>query len=516
MSHHPLATQAGIDVLQSGGNAFDAAVAIAATIAVVEPYASGPGGDAIFLLLDAKTGKKTAVMALGRSPWQASLGDFQGGIPHHGVRSATTPAAAAAWAHLCAHYATQPAAALFEAAVHYARDGFPATAALSARIKARRDALLDDPGCAAVFMPTGDVPNSGATIKNDSLARTLQELGDAGGYSAAADSMQRVMAFCQSNGGFLSVDDLAGVRAEERRPVSITYHAFNVLCPPPPSMGFTLLLELNILERFAIASTKHLSAHAIHLMVEAKKLAFAERETYGGDPELVEIPVHALLSKEFAADLARRLDPRRTTPVPSGTRRDGDTTYFAVVDAAGNAVSAIQSLGEAFGACTMDPATGILLNNRMAWFHLSAGHPNLLGPGRHVRHTMSPAFAFERGELRSAFGAPGGDGQYQAALQVFSAVADHGLDPQHAVDAPRWTHYQSSTGSVYPHENSDVLLLESRVEGHVLEELKRRGHKVATVGPFEDACMASIILRQPTGVLLCGADRRRDGWAGVI
>jgi gamma-glutamyltranspeptidase/glutathione hydrolase len=282
-------------------------------------------------------------------------------------------------------------------------------------------------------------------------------------------------------------------------------------------MGFALLMNLAIVAQFELSKLAHGGADVIHLLVEAKKLAFAEREEHAGDPDHVSLPLERLLSAEHSKWLSLRIDPRRPTPPPGAvTAAGGDTSYFAVVDDAGNAVSGIQSLAEAFGACVMDPSSGIVMNNRMTWFHVDPDHPNALGPAKHPRHTMNAPLILRDDQLLATLGATAGDAQHQTALQIVTAMVDYGFAPQQAVETSRWTHFQPGTGSAYPHDSPDVLVVESRFDSHVLEELKRRGHNVATVGPMEDVGNAGIIWRDPRGVYVCGADPRHGGWAGAF
>ncbi|MFN8556970.1 MAG: gamma-glutamyltransferase [Dehalococcoidia bacterium] len=277
-----------------------------------------------------------------------------------------------------------------------------------------------------------------------------------------------------------------------------------------------MLQELNIAEQFDLAGLGFLSTDALHTLVEAKKLAFIDRERWGGDPRRVQPPFEEILSKDHARALAARIDPRGAAPASPQPATAGDTTYFAVVDAAGNAVSAIQSLGGLFGSCVMDPATGILLNNRMTWWHLDPAHPNALAPGRRVRHTMNTPMAVQDGAVRYVWGTPGGDAQVQVNLQTFTAMVDYGLDPQQAAEAARWDSFQPGTGSVYPHADVDELVMEERFGPAVIDGLRARGHAVRVVGPLDGPCSAEIIARDATGLLLCGSDPRRDGWAAAI
>ena len=518
VSNHPLATQAGSDVLRRGGNAADAAVAVGAAIGVVEPHMSGAGGDGFFLVYDAAARAATVIHGCGQAPTAATPERYAGGIPHTGILSASVPGLAGGWEALRARFGIRPAAELFAPAIAYARDGFPATRRFCHFAGRQAAELARDPACARAYLPGGALPTLGTTIRNPALARTLATLASDGAAALyGGDSGRTLAAFVERAGGLISAADLAACHAEEKPPISTTYRGLTVLEAGPTSMGFTLLQELNIVERFDLAGMGFLSADAVHTLVEAKKVAFVDRERHGGDPRYVHAPLDELLSKEYAWELAARIDPRRASrPAIRQPAVAGDTTYFAVVDGAGNAVSGIQSLGGFFGACVMDPETGILLNNRMTWWHLEPDHPNVLAPGKRVRQTMNPPLALQDGIVRYVWGTPGGDDQVQVNLQNFTAMVDFGLDPQQAVEAPRWASVQPGTASVYPHTGADELALEDRFPPAVIEELRARGHTVRVLGPLDGPCSAEVIVRDPSGLLLCGSDPRRDGWAAAF
>jgi gamma-glutamyltranspeptidase/glutathione hydrolase len=289
-----------------------------------------------------------------------------------------------------------------------------------------------------------------------------------------------------------------------------------VLEAPPNSTGFVLLEELKILEHFDLAGMGLLSADLIHALVEAKKLAFADGERWGADPRSIEAPLARLLSAEYTAELAARIDMRRAAPTGFAQDAAGDTTYFCTVDGDGNAVSGIQSINSGFGAGIIAGDTGILLNNRMAYWHLEPGHPNRLAPGRRVRHTMNPPLALKDGALWCVFGTPGADNQVQVNLQVLTAMVDFGLDPQQAAELPRWTSHASGQYANWPHDGANELMIERRVPEPARCELARRGHPVKTVGDLDGPCSVEIIRRDAaTGMLLAGSDPRRDGWAAA-
>ena len=276
-----------------------------------------------------------------------------------------------------------------------------------------------------------------------------------------------------------------------------------------------LLQELNLVERFDLAALGWNTAEAIHLMVEAKKLAFADREQYLADPDFFRVPIEGLLSKAYAAERAALIDPERANPDPLAGRPESreETTCFCVADRHGNAVCQLQSLQSGFGSQLIAGDTGILLNNRMTYWHLEEDHVDCLQPGKRVRHTMNPVMVFRDGRLRLLCGTPGADTQVQTNLQLVTAILDFGLDVQEAVEAPRWRHCQNGTESTWPHTCADELLLEARFDEAARAGLAARGHAVRVIGPWEAMGSAMAIAVAPDGALFGGADPRRDGYA---
>ena len=315
-------------------------------------------------------------------------------------------------------------------------------------------------------------------------------------------------------GGVVAAADLAACTAEVQAPIAVPFRGFEVWQTPPNSTGFTFLQMLRILERFDLDAHDLDSAALIHLMVEAKKRAFLDRERWGADPRGLDIPLGRLLSAEYAAELAASIDTTRAADLPVRPEKESDTTYFCVVDAAGNAVSAIQSINSAFGSGVTAGDTGVLLNNRMAYWHLEAGHPNRLRPGMRVRHTMNAPMVFKDGRLWGVFGTPGADNQVQVNLQVMMAMAVFGLDPQQALEMPRWTSNQLGQPANYPHAGDAVLTLEAGLAG-AAAGLEALGHVVKIVPPLEGPCSVAAIRVLENGVRMAGSDPRRDGWAAA-
>jgi gamma-glutamyltranspeptidase len=516
-SNHPLATQAGLLALQAGGHAVDAAVAVAATLAVVEPMMSGLGGDGFYHVHDRRSGEAVVFNGTGPAPGAATPERYASGIPLTGPLAVSVPGSVGAWGVMHARFGRRPWAAALEAAIHYAREGFGATRAYRHFAGEQRDALAADRRSARVFLYDGEPPAVGAPIVQADLARTLEALAAVGadGFYRGALARQVATGLRQA-GTLVSAEDLAAYEPEFQRPIEVSYRGHVVREAPPNSMGWVLLQQLLIVEHFDLAGMGPGSADLVHTLVEAKKLAFADRERWSGDPRALPAPLDTLLARPYAARRAAAIDRRKAalSPVPAGAVEPGDTTYFCVVDGEGNAVSGIQSINSAFGSGVTAGDTGILLNNRMTPWHLEPGHPNRLRPGRRVRHTMNPPMVFKDGELWAVFGTPGGDNQVQVNLQVLTAMIDLGLDPQQAAEMPRWSSTQPGQEANYPHAAPEALNLEARFPADVREDLAGRGHPVVVLGDLDGPCSVEIIRRDAeTGMLMAGSDPRRDGWA---
>ena len=516
-SNHPLATQAGLLTLQVGGNAVDAAVAVAATIGVVEPFMSGLGGDGFYHVFMRAGGEAVVFNATGSAPKAATLERYANGIPISGPLSFSTPGSVGGWGAMHARFGRKPWTSLFESAIYYARDGFGASHTYRQFAAEQRDALATDPRSARTYLRDGQPPPLGAPIVQPALARTLEALAAEGADSFYRGNLARALdRACREAGALVTADDLAAFWPQEQTPIETTYRGYTVREAPPNSMGWVLLQELNIVEKFDLAALGAASADVVHTLVEAKKLAFADRERYSADPRFFQAPLEELLSKQYAASRAAQIDLGRAAPArrPVGAVAGGDTTYFCVVDGEGNAVSGIQSINSAFGSGVTAGQTGILLNNRMGPWHLESGHANQLAPGKRVRHTMNPPMVFEDGELWCVFGTPGGDNQVQVNLQALTSMIDFGLDAQQAADVPRWSSTQPGQHANYPHDCPDALTMESRFAPDVADDLAARGHQVVVVGDLEGPCSIEIIRRDASsGMLMAGSDPRRDGWA---
>ena len=537
-SGHPLASQAGIATLKRGGNAVDAAVAVAAATSVVEPPMSGIGGDGFIMVYSKERDEVQVVNATGAAPAAATRERYlPGGIPFKGILSVSVPGLLAGWAEAHRRYGLLKLSEALSPAIELAENGFPVSHKLAESIAA--DTLLCEfPTSRAVFTRDGKPLKPGEILFQRDLARSFREIGEQGPelfYEGAIG--HAIDRFVRELGGLLTSTDLKAHRTRWQDPISTGYRGYEVYEAPPNSSGHILLQELNLLEGFDLPALGSNTAESIHLMVEAKRLAFADREAYMADPEFVDVPIQGLLSKDYARERAKCIDAERAAPVagpgepwrhqPGGKRprplsRVGtlaeDTTCFVVVDQWGNAVSQLQSLQSGFGSSLIAGDTGILLNNRMTYWHLEDDHVDRLEPGKRVRHTMNPVMVFRRNggrrELAMVCGTPGADTQVQTNLQVIAHVLDFGMTVQEAVEAPRWRHLQDRTESTYPHTAEEQLRMESRVQDGARDGLARRGHRLEMIGAWEGTGSEVMIqVDAAEGALHGGADPRRDAYA---
>ncbi|MGN6361072.1 MAG: gamma-glutamyltransferase [Thermomicrobiales bacterium] len=531
---NPLAAGAGSAVLRAGGNAVDAAIATAAALGVVEPNMSGLGGDGFILIHRRDAGTTEVVNATGAAPGKASRDAYAEGIPMHGPRSVSVPGLLDGWLAAHARHGTQPLSDIFAPAIALADGGFPVSHKLAAYMEGAPQ-LGDYPASRAIFWHDGRPLRAGEVLRQRNLARTFTAIAAQGrAYYYTGALAQAIAASIQAAGGLLTADDLAAHHTRWQEPITTNYHGYTVYEAPPNSSGHILLQELNLVEGFDISALGVLTPDSIHLMVEAKKLAFADREAYVADPEWTSIPLAGLLSKEYAtarranidrnraattvsAGDAWRYDPAGAPPAElatAGRERHEDTTCFAVMDRWGNAVCQLQSIQSSFGSGFVAGDTGILLNNRMTYWHLDEHHPDRLEPGKRVRHTMNPVLVFKDGEVLLALGTPGADTQVQTNLQLITHLLDHNMTVQEAVEAPRWRHRQVGGESTVPHGADDALVLEARFPVEVRDALAARGHTLEIIGPWDAVGSAVIVQRDPaTGALMGGADPRRDAYA---
>lgn len=514
-SGHPLASLAGLEILQRGGSAVDAAVAVAAALNVVEPHMSGLGGDLFALVYEAGTGRVYAVNGTGPAPRTATLDRFAQGIPERGPLSASVPGALSGWIAMLEHWGRLDLASVLGPAIRLAAEGFPVSHNLSAYLQAYRPLLSQFDTSARIFLPGGEVPRPGQVLIQRDLARTFELLARDGHEAFYRGPVGREIArACTAAGGLLDEGSLIAFRAEVVEPLSVSYRGHQVFAPPPNSSAHVLLQELLMFSCFEPAHYRPLTAELIHLMVEIKKLAFADREAYNGDPRFAGPLPEFLLSPEYAHRRVALIDPERArAEVMAGTEQDGDTTYFAVADREGNVVSVTASINMAFGSGFVAGSTGILLNNRMTYWHLDPGHPNALEPGKRVRHTISPALVLGD-EWALAIGTPGSDGQVQTIFQVLVHVLDYGFPLQPAIELPRWRSFARGHESNWPHGERDELQVEGRMPNQTIEGLQARGHRVVRLGKWGPigSCQA-VLVDRAAGVFQAAADPRSDAYA---
>ena len=426
----------------------------------------------------------------------------------------TVPGAVASWCEAHRRYGQLPLTDILSPAIDLAANGFPVTRRLAAWIEQTlNDDVLND-AARAVFAPDGRAPSSGARLINKPLARSLSRIahdGHDGFYSGT--TAQAMVRYAECHGGFFTERDLERQHAIWGESISARYRDVTIYQTPPPTQGLCVLQMLRILEGFDVAGWPLLSADAVHHLVQAKQLAYHDRDRHLADPSFAPVPVAALLSDERIAAQRALIDPKRALPwdaVPSFGSLRGDTVWMGVVDERGNAVSLVQSLYGVFGSGEMVPDTGIVLQNRSAYFSLDEGHPNCLAPGKKPMHTLIASMAFRNNKLWHVLGCMGADGQPQIHLQAYVALIDHGVDMQQAVEMPRWLSGRFAIG-----EPRDLLNIESAFESQTLKELERRGHKLNR-WPWRHELAGhahGISIDGQSGMRFGGADPRSDGAA---
>lgn len=515
-----LASQAGVDALRAGGSAVDAAIAASAALAVIYPHMTGVGGDAFWLIYDARTRAVSYLDGGGRGAAAADAQWFRdrgmGEIPFRGILPATltTPGAVSSWCEAHRAHGRLPFKRDLEAAIGYAREGFPVTARLAGWIDTAAADLKPHAESMAIFMPEGRTPRAGSSLTNPNLARTLTALAEGGHRGFYEGDVARELArFSQEEGGFFTAADLKAQSARWGEALQGNYRDVTIYETPAPTQGFTVLEMLNLLEPFELHKRERLGADHAHLMVQAKQIAYHDRDHHLADPRFAAVPMEMLISRQYADARRSLMDPARALPwdrIPSYGSLKGDTVFIAAVDRDGNAAALINSLYGVFGSCVVAGNTGVVLQNRSAYFSLDPAHPNCVAPGKTPLHTLIASLAFREQKLWAVVGCMGADGQPQIHAQTYVSMIDYGLDIQEAVEAPRWLSGRFALG-----EDRDTLHIESRFPAATIDELERRGHKLDRWGPFNELAghAHGITIDPESGMRLGGSDPRSDGAA---
>ncbi|GAB4460556.1 MAG: gamma-glutamyltransferase family protein [Armatimonadaceae bacterium] len=510
----PLAVSAGISVLAQGGTFADAAIAVSAVLCVIEPYNSHLGGDAFLVVYDADRRETVAFNGSGAAPRSATPESYASGIPVHGVRAASVPGLVSTWAAFHNCYGKLPLRDLLQPAIGYARDGYPAGPRLVRACQNNAALFAQHPSLAALNLS----PNLtlGQIVRQPDLSGTLEQIAAHGADAFYRGPIAEKIAAASS--GHFTAEDLATHHTRIIPPLRLDYRSITVHGQPPPSQGYILLSELGMVRGFDLANLSAVKRN--HRMIEAKKLAFADRNCYLADPEKEAVPIETLLSEGFLADRRRQIRPETASPdYPAGDlhQEGSDTTYFLVADRNGNAVSFIQSIFHSFGSATVLDGTGILLNNRMTGFSLDSASPNCLAPGKRPVHTLNAWLATHPdGSLAYVGGTPGGHVQVQTNLQLIVNLVDGGMNPQEAIEAPRWQHLPANSATSAEPSGPGTLEFEERIGESVLNGLREHGHDVQPIGAWAHGSAAQILSVLPNGAYTVGSDPRCDGHAAAL
>jgi len=510
----PLAAQAGATILARGGNAVDAAVAANAVMGVVEPMMNGIGGDLFAIVYDAKTGKLYGLNASGWAPNGLSIEFLKSkgvtAMPMYGIHSVTVPGTVDGWSKLLSRFGTRKFSEVLAPAIHYASEGFPVPEWDAAYWGEAEHFLQADKELASTYLIDGKAPKVGDVFRNPDLAHSLELIARDGLDAFYRGEIARhILATSSRLGGTMTADDLSAFSAEWVEPISTTYHGWSVYEIPPNGQGIAALMMLNIMESFPLAQYGHNSVDALHVMIEAKKLAYADMHRYVADPRVSRVPVAGMLSKNYAAARAKLIDMAKAncsvSPGEPAFPTTGDTTYLSAVDAEGNMVSLIQSNFQEFGSRIVADGSGFVLQDRGALFSVDPASPNALAGHKRPLHTIIPGFLVH-GDDRIAFGIMGGFNQSQAHAQFVSNVVDFGMNIQAALEAARFTK---------PTFAGCDVLMEDRIPATARGALSGRGHKVDVRGDYSASMGGGQAVRRDSSkrVNYGASDPRKDGEA---
>jgi gamma-glutamyltranspeptidase/glutathione hydrolase len=504
-----LASLSGYKILAKGGNAIDAAVAMVCTLSVVEPHMVGLAGDCFALIYNGANGKLVGLNGAGRAPAAANIDWYKKNgypsMPEHGILSVTVPGALRGWSDLIKRYGNLELKDCFEDAIYYGEKGFAVTEVIAGEWKNKEAFLLKNKEAARVYLSNGKSPAPGKVFRNPDLAATYRQIAEKGVETLYGGELGRGIAdFMQQNGGLVTLEDLAGHKSEWVKPICRDYRGYTVCELPPNGQGVAALEMLSIMSGYDIASMGHNSPDYLHRLIEAKKIAFADRDYVVTDPDFYDVPVGKLISPEYAEQCRQLIDSNSVAdPAPSSFMTGSDTVYVSAVDKEGNAISLISSIYTPFGSGVVVPSTGISLQNRGMGFSLDPDHPNRLEPGKRTMHTIIPGMLVKEGQFVASFGVMGGEMQPQGHTQLIANLIDFKMNPQEAVDAPRVRHMRGKE-----------VHFETGLPQKTVETLIQMGHQPDSEAASVNVCGgAQLIWKTKDGVLLGGSDRRKDGCA---
>jgi gamma-glutamyltranspeptidase/glutathione hydrolase len=525
-SSQPLATLAGVKILLAGGNAIDAAVATAAVLGVIEPSSLGVGGDAFALFYSVKDKAIKALDASGRSPYGASLefcrkSGFKE-MPQRGIHSVTVPGGVHGWATLLDAYGTMKLADVLQSAIQYCEEGFSVPELTAESWQESENRLKADEGGAANYLVNGRAPKAGEIFKNPRMGKTLRRIADEGAdVFYKGDIAKKIVSCSENKGGHFTLKDFADHRSDWVEPITANYRGYDVYELPPATQGFATLEMLKVLEDFDLKTMDPNNADALHLMIEAKKLAFADRDRHLADRDHMKVSVKDLFPPARVKTLRDRIRMERATdevetvplsatpsvsPPLRGRQkegaRDGDTEYVAAADKDGNLVSFIQSNFMGFGSGVVEPETAVILQNRGHLFSVDENHPNCIGPYKRCVHTLMPGMIFKDGKPYAALGLKGGHVQPQVQVRIITSMIDFEMTPQEAISMPRFNHIDGAK-----------VGLEPGIPQAARDELTRRGHQIVGGNAESFGGAHAIVVNPETGAFIGGSDPRKAGCA---
>ncbi|NPE08429.1 MAG: gamma-glutamyltransferase [Asgard group archaeon] len=508
-SSQPLAVQAGIDILKKGGNAIDAAIAVATTLNIVEPMSCGIGGDAFALIFSKKDNKLHSLNASGWAPKNLSIDYFEekgmDKIPELGLEAVSIPGAVSGFAKALERFGTMSFKEVLEPAIYYAEKGFPVSELVGSSWHRAVEKLHTHKATAKNYLPKGVAPRVGETFYSKDIAKTFKLIAKGGAEEFYKGSIaKKIVEFSEKNNGFFTLEDFAAFEAKWDDPISSKYKDYEVFQCPPNGQGIATLLGLNITKGFEMDSMIHNSSQYLHLLIEAKKLAWADLRTFAADPEFNKLPLEELLSDDYSTKQQNRIDLNKAAEnvSPGLDWSHGDTIYLSVIDKDRNVVSFINSLYMGFGSGIVAEGTGICLQNRGSLFSLDRKHLNSLEPRKRPFQTIIPGMAFQNDLPVLNFGVMGGDMQPQGQMQVFLNLVDFGMNVQQAIEASRFRHY-----------DDNFVALEEGIDLKTRVELINKGHKLrSNIREFFGGAQA-IAIDYENDVLFGGSDPRRDGCA---